>query len=67
MRAIPNNLHDSVKESVSSGDLIDALEQSVPHCHPTRDMTERDIWIAVGKRELVMTLSQIRKSLEENI
>ena len=39
-----------------SADLIDALDALYPERCPTPNMSDRDIWIAVGQREVVRHL-----------
>lgn len=66
MREIPNNLQEALKVCHNTEDFLKALDKSIPHCQPTLSMTEREIWIRVGKRELIDQLLQIHKTLEEN-
>jgi hypothetical protein len=40
----------------NSYDLIEKLNQLYKHKCPTKDMTDRDIWIYSGKRELIDSL-----------
>lgn len=67
MREIPNNLQQAVRVCHNTDDFLKALDRSIPHRNPTKDMSEREIWIEVGKRELIDLLLQIYKSnLEED-
>ena len=51
-----------------SKDLIDHLEEMIPHKCPNQSMPERAIWMYAGKRELVdMLVSRLKYSEERQI
>ena len=49
-----------------SKDLIDQLDQMIPHRCPNQSMSERAIWIYAGKRELVDMLKSRLKYTEDH-
>lgn len=50
-----------------SKELIDYLEATVPERCPSLNMSEREIWLYAGKRELVRGLVEQFKAQQENI
>jgi hypothetical protein len=38
---------------VTAEDLIQLLDEQIPHRCPTADMSEREIWMYVGSRKLI--------------
>ncbi len=65
MMITAQGLQDVVRKAATPNELIRLLAEAVPHCHPTTSMSEREIWIQVGKRDLVANLNEILKQLEE--
>lgn len=59
------SLYEIVQSSLSAKDLILALDELIPTCHPNPSMTDREIWIRVGERNLVGRLVGILEQLEE--
>lgn len=45
-------------------DLLKDLDKEFPHKCPTVDMSDRDIWIYTGKRELIDFLFDLQQDLE---
>jgi hypothetical protein len=61
-----DTLTKAVKDTLGVPEFIESLNRLIPHCHPRVTDSEREIWIRVGKRELVQELAQIQKLLEES-
>jgi len=61
------SLHTIIQQSLSAEELIRALYEAYPDCHPKTSMSEREIWMKVGERNLVVKLQEIvdRLSKEE--
>lgn len=54
---MPNNNNNNDNNlPVYSHDLIKELDILIPHRCPTPDMTEREIWMYAGKRQLIDSL-----------
>lgn len=47
-------------------DLVEQLDKAIPERCPDPKMSERDIWIYVGKRLLVQSLLARKAFTEEN-
>ena len=62
---IPTTLESAIQKSQTVEEFIEALDHIIPHCHPRVTDSERQIWINVGKRELVSILVQQLKELYE--
>ena len=58
-------LEQAIQKSQTVEDFIEALDSIIPNCHPKVHESERQIWINVGKRELVSILVQQLKTLQE--
>lgn len=50
-----------------SKELVDYLERTVPERCPSLSMSDREIWLYAGKRELVRGLIHQFKAQQENI
>lgn len=59
-----DNLMDAVGKSPSVAEFVRVLDRLVPNCHPKVTMSDREIWMAVGRRELVRELNLIQDQIE---
>jgi hypothetical protein len=50
-----------------SADLIADLDKLIPEQCPSVGMTDRDIWVYSGKRQLINMLLATQRELEDNI
>jgi hypothetical protein len=50
-----------------SPELLSDLNSLYPHKHPTMNMTDREIWVAVGERRVVDMLQAKYLEVQENI
>lgn len=49
----------------NSNDLIDLLDNQYPEATPHRNMSQEDIWIAIGQREVIRNLLMRQKLATE--
>jgi len=61
-----NDLYSCVQQTHNIQDFIRALDSVIPDCHPSVTMSEREIWIKVGERNLVSRLVTILEDIENN-
>jgi len=50
----------------NSDDLIKILDKEIPHKCPNVKMTDRDIWIYSGKRELIDFMLRLLEEEQED-
>ena len=48
-------------------DLLEDIEKLYPERTPDPHMTDREIWMAVGRRQVVRNLRSIHEDQQENI
>ena len=60
------DLYSLVQGTHTVPDFIRGLESLVSHCHPSVNMSEREIWMKVGERNLVERLTTILTQLEQS-
>lgn len=59
------DIQTALQQSLTVEAFIEALDQAIPDCHPRVTDTDREIWINVGKRNLVTALVQQMKLINE--
>lgn len=50
-----------------SPELVSTLDSLFPNRHPTLSMTDREIWIAVGQRQVVELLKAKHLEAQDNM
>jgi hypothetical protein len=58
---------NDIKLPYLESDLVQALDKLFPEKCPDPRMSERDIWIYVGKRQLVQFIKEQHERQQENI
>lgn len=59
-----SNLYEIVRKCALASELIRELDAFIPSCHPTITMTDREIWMRVGRRDLIESLVTVLTELE---
>ena len=60
-----NNLYELIRSAPTTPEFIANLNKLIPHCHPKVSQSEREIWMAVGRRDLVSELVAILDQLDK--